>query len=138
MTAFKELVSTVQTGTAFLHRVMLAFASTLYAALTLLSTHVPPPDSAYVLLSGHRIAWGVIFALDGLALWWRIFDPRSRPRWAITINLVTFALWVGISGGTVMVAQHVDPDIVGYVLICIMALHALVRTDLTQRDRETA
>jgi hypothetical protein len=138
MSAIHEFVVALQTGTAFLQRIMLAFAASLYAVLTLLSTRAPSPDSAYVLLSGHRIAWGVIFAVDALALWWRILDPRSRPHWAVTINLVTFAIWVGITGGTVMIAQHVDPDLVGYVLICIMALHALVRTDLTQRDRETA
>lgn len=138
MTLLREVVLTLQTGTAMLNRMLLALASTLYALFTVVSTYAPPPDSAYVLVSGHRLLWASIFAVDALALWWRLIDQTPRPHWALTINLVTFAIWVGISGGTVMVAQHVDPDTVGYVLICIMALHALVRTDLTQRDRETA
>lgn len=133
-----EVLNALRTGTPVLNRMRLALASTLYAVFTALSTYAPPPDSAYVLSSGHRLAWSVVFALDGLALWWRLFDPHPRRYWSIAINLITFAIWVGITGGTVMVAQHVDPDIVGYVLICIMALHALVRSDLTQRDRETA
>lgn len=138
MSITRELMIALQTGTPILNRMRLALASTLYAVFTAVSTYAPPPDSAYVLSSGHRLAWSAVFAVDGLALWWRLFDPQPRRLWSVIINLITFAIWVGITGGTVMVAQHVDPDTTGYVLICIMALHALLRTDLTLRDRETA
>jgi hypothetical protein len=138
MGALTDMVNALRYGTAMVNRTLLAIASTLYAAFTALAAHVPPPDSAYVLTSGHRLAWALVFALDALALWWRLLESHARPHWALVINLATFALWVGTTGGTVMVAQHIDPDIVGYVLICLIAFHALVRTDLTQRDRETA
>jgi hypothetical protein len=138
MGAFQDAWGALRYGTALINRMLLAIGSGLYAILTLLGPTDPPPDSAYVLASGHKTLWAIVFAVDALALVWRLLDTHPRPHWAMIINLITFSLWVGITGGTVIVAQHFDPDLAGYVLVCIMAFHALLRTDLTPRDRETA
>lgn len=124
-------------GSALVVRMLLALATSLFALFTVLGS-VTPEHAPYVLVSGFRYGWVAAFALDAMALWWRLADPHPRPVIAGTINVVTFALWVGITGGTILAARRIDPDIVGYIIICLMSLHVVVRTELTTRDRETA
>jgi hypothetical protein len=138
MTARHDIWLAARFGTALTNRLWLALAATLYAIFTGLGMDTPSYDAAYVLCSGHRWLWAAIFTVDAIALWWRLFDVKPRPIWAASTNVGTFALWVGITGGTVMNAQYLDPDLVGYILFCLVAFHALIRTDLTVRDRETA
>lgn len=128
----------IRYGSTIAVRMLLAIAATLYAVFTTAAHVIPSADTTYVLVSGLRHWWALAFAIDAVFLWWRLFDPHARPAVAAVINISTFGLWAGVTGGTILTAPHVDPDFVGYIITCIMALHAVVRTDLTPRDRETA
>lgn len=128
----------IRYGSTIAIRMLLAIAATLYAVITIAAHVVPTSDTTYVLTSPNRYWWALAFALDAAALWWRLFDSQARPRIAVLVNIGTFSLWAGVTGGTMLASSHVDPDFVGYIITCIMALHAVVRTDLTPRDRETA
>lgn len=140
MNVIRDTLDALRYGTVVASRGGLAIAAALYALTCFFGPGKAqvPSDAAFVLVSDWKVGWGIAFALDAIALFWRLFSPRPRPRLAVVVNLYTFALWVGITGGTVMAANYIDPDIVGYVMFCLVAFHALIRTDLTQHDRETA
>ena len=143
MKPLRELWIALKYGPTIPFRALLALAASVYAVLGYFGPQ-PSPSSlqqvgtAFVLGTPWRLLWVVLFVGDALLLWWRIFDTHARPRWAAVSNIFTLALWTSITGGTVIVAKQVNPDLTGYVLLCAMSLLTLVRTELNPHDRETA
>lgn len=143
MKAYDDLRHELKYGSVLPSRFGLAIAATLYAILAWVSpdlSGVPRPADigSYVLLSGWKDGWAAVFALNAFCLWWRVFDSKPRLVWAALINLSTLALWVGMTGGTVMVSMHSTPEITGHIFVCLIALHTFLRTEFTSHDRDTA
>lgn len=93
---------------------------------------------AVMLTDGQKYVIAGIFALDSALLFWRIFDVQSRLWWARGINFATACLWVTIAAATLFVYGRPLPGAVGEIVLAIVSLYTLTRTDFTDRDRKNA
>lgn len=146
--SFSDLKDALSTASVMPFRVLLAFASAVYAVLTmygwltLTDCTRCSPVTAYVLQSGWGYGWAMIFGLNSLCMWWRILDDspvltHSRRAWAIGINIFTVSLWGTLTVATMITGPVIAPGIVGYFNLDIMAALVLARTEWTWRDRVT-
>lgn len=124
-------------------RVILAIAATLYAIATAIGPNLEGSRTAQayqalVLASGYKWAFAGLFAFNAACLWWRLFDHTARLYFAFAINLFTATLWITITAATLVVYQGFLPDAVCEIMISVIALFTLVRTDKTHSDVETA
>lgn len=143
MKPLHELWLALKYGPTLPFRVLLALTATIYAFMVFFGPTPSPAallqvGTSFVLGTGWKGVWTALFIFDALLLWWRIFDTKPRTLWAAISNLFTLALWTSITGGTVIVAKQVNPDLTGYITLCAMSLLTLIRTELTPHDRETA
>lgn len=125
-------------------RIILALASTLYAVFTMFG---PPPD-AYVMVDGYAKFlpvppyhnWQVIliFGINAALLWWRIFDSKPRIVAARLINYLNALLWVLVCLFSIFVYGEPLADNAGKIVLTLVSLHMLTRTDYNFRDRGSA
>jgi hypothetical protein len=123
------LYDALRYGTSTTIRWLMALAATIHGILIVFS---PPEDDAI---------WAAIFFLDAFCLWWRIFDPVPRVWWAYTINIATVALWGSVTYGFAVTGTPLRPPLpilTGYIILTLMALIMVFRTEATRRDRGTA
>lgn len=124
-------------------RFTLAVAATLYALTTAFGpnleySHSVQAYQALALSSGYKWAVAAIFGLDAFCIWWRLWDKVSRVYWALAVNIFTATLWVSIAGATIATYKAFLPDSVGEVMMALIALFSVVRTNKTVTDVETA
>lgn len=121
-------------------RLVLAMTSLLWA----LALFVAPasldstPYYAALCKTAPRPFWAGMFLLNSMALWWRIIAVRPRVVWARLVNSWTFALYLVMIVASSISAGYFVPSNAAELMLCLMALWATLRTDLTQGDRETA
>jgi hypothetical protein len=148
-----DIMQAIRYGTNIFPRSILALASTLYCIFSLLGpTYPTPSDLALAEAANSSIFNGqiahfstlqmlivaFIFGLNAVLLWWRIFDSHARLWPARLINYFTACLWVTVTGATIYAYGWLLPSCVGEIMLALISLHALTRTDYTTRDRETA
>lgn len=153
MNSLHNITQAFKFGTNIAPRAILAVAATLYCLTVLLApVYSGPADEELARAAIPHVYLGQVmhlsppqmyliggfFALDGLLLWWRLFDPAARLWMARLVNYFTACLWVTIAGATIWAYGWFLPAAVGEVMLALISLHALSRTDYTDRDRETA
>lgn len=124
-----DLYDSLRYGSANVLRWLLALAATIHSLLIILS---PPMDD---------LVWAAIFGLDAVCLWWRIFDTVPRVSWAYAINITTVALWGSVTYGLTKSGDALGmllPCLTGYIILTLMALIMVFRTEATRRDRGSA
>lgn len=63
-------------------------------------------------------AWAAVFALHFLGTFWRMIDPKSRPRWALLINVYGFAIWIFITvAGNLAVGLFTPANAMEWIMV---------------------
>lgn len=125
-------------------RLMLAVAATLYTIFTIFgpdpSTMTVVTNYPYLQVLPPYFKWQVvlIFGVDAILLWWRIFDDKPRVIIAKCINFFNAVLWIMVVLLSIFVYDELLTDNVGKILLAAASLHMLTRTDYTPRDRGSA
>lgn len=147
-----DLAEALKYASTLFQRGMLGIAALLYAVFMLLAPHVASPADmvlamaageakgcqAILLTTEQRWTIAALFALDSVCIFWRIFDPVARVGWGRVINFSTACLWATVTGATLYAYGRPLPDAVGEIMLTLLALHTLTRTDLTTIDRRNA
>lgn len=122
-------------------RSVLAVTAAMWSLLFVLA---PSPSLSalptYQLMSEFAPAqfWPSVFALDALALTWRIVERHPRIGWTRLINAMTCGLWTMYLACLVEVYGFAPPGCAAVVGILLCAIWCTLRTDLTLGDRESA
>jgi hypothetical protein len=124
----KVVFSTSDTTTI---RLLLANASLLWAAGLLIDQDTFERSGYQVIRAfGGEYAWATWFLLHFVGVYWRLFDPRSRPNWALAVNTFGLFLWltstlsinIALGGFTTSTALEWT--------LCVASAWALFRTGL--------
>lgn len=86
-----------QTGTVTI-RVLLAGASLLFGLLLLFGAHgntfaMSPLAYGLMAVVTTEKVWAALFILHFFGVAWRVYDPISRPYWAIAVNSFGLFVW---------------------------------------------
>lgn len=148
-----DLAEALKYASNLFQRGMLGIAATLYAIFVMLAPSVNGSESlvimaatdagildchAVLLTVGQRSAVTLIFAIDAALIFWRLFDPKPRIWWARIINFSTACLWTTVTGITLYTYRWPLPEAVGEIMLTIVSLYTLTRTDYSDRDRRVA
>lgn len=135
MYARSVCVTVIKYGDTTTIRLLLANASFLYAALLCIY-----PDSfsrhGYELMAqaADEAIWAALFIVHGIGVYWRIFDPVPRPKWALTVNTLGFLVW-GVSTLAFNVALgRVTPTSAMEWTLCLASAWSLLRTGFTKES----
>jgi hypothetical protein len=127
-------------GSPKLIRLMLAVCSTAAG----ISFIFIPAGAEYMVRYPHLFlifspsTWGALFCFTALAMFWRIFDYRSRIGLSRIINGAMFCLWMCFASANFWAVGFFTPDMAALFGMAIAAAWATLRTDLTNSDRADA
>lgn len=143
MNPMNEIAHAMRYASNTFQRFVLAIAASIYTITTaagpdLTHSRAPQAYQALVLSSGYKWVFAAVFALDAFCLWWRLFDHTPRVKWAIFINIFTATLWTSIALATIATYGSFLPDATGEVVLALISLFSMVRTNKTINDRGTA
>lgn len=113
-------------------RLLLAWAS-LFSAISLVfdPTKFKSPAYAVVANFGDEHAWAIYFLIHWAGVHWRVFErTRSRPKWALAINIWGFSLWFISSVGVSWSVGNVGINTSLGLTMCIASAWSLYRTGL--------
>lgn len=82
--------------------------------------------------------WAVLYAGNGIALWWRIVSNKPRAGISRVINSWTFGLYFANVWTSSVSIGYFPPGNSAELMLCLMALWTAIRTDFTKSDRDTA
>lgn len=82
--------------------------------------------------------WAVLYAGNGIALWWRIISNKPRAGMSRVINSWTFGLYFANVWTSSASIGYFSPGNSAELMLCLMALWTAIRTDFTKSDRDTA
>lgn len=82
--------------------------------------------------------WGALFCTASFAMFWRVFDPRSRIGWSRIINGGMFCLWCSFASANLWALGFFTPDLSALFGLALASAWATLRTDLTSGDRADA
>lgn len=147
-----DLTEALKYASNLFQRGVLGIAAALYALFVLLAPDITTrADVALAAAAGVATGCQAImmspeqkwviagaFALDSACIFWRIFDPVARLWWGRFINFGTACLWSTITGATLVAYGRPLPDAVGEIMLTLLALYTLTRTDLSAVDRRNA
>lgn len=116
-------------------RLILAWASLLYAAVLVYSMLIGSPTFdrpffALMAFYANEWVWAALFTLHWFGVHWRLFDVRSRPNWALAINMHGFFLWFISTLSVNIAARVITPSTVLEWTMCAASAWALYRTGL--------
>ena len=147
-----KLTEALKTADNLFQRGALGIAAALYAVFVVLAPDVA--SRADVLLAAaagkatgcqairltdsQKWAIGAAFALDAVAIFWRIFDPVARLWWGRAVNFATACLWATVTGATLFTYGRPLPDAVGEIMLTLTALYTLTRTAFKALDGRQA
>lgn len=110
-------------------RLLLANASFLWALGALHEpTFFDRPMYAVMSQFGNQYVWSLGFILHFIGVYWRIYDPVSRPFWGLLVNGLGFVLW---SICTIAINSSVNgfsPTTALECTLCVASGWALYRT----------
>jgi len=118
-------------------RLLLATASLGWAVALMFNLVLLQPimdRPAYVLLRwvASDWWWAAVFFMHFAGVTWRLYDPQSRPIWALAINAYGFLIW---TFSTACITVAVGTFVPGTALewtMCAASAWALYRTGLTK------
>lgn len=113
-------------------RLLLAWSSFFSAwSLILDPDKFGAPAYSVVAKFGTEWMWAVYFLLHWLGVHWRVFErSRSRPRWALAINILGFSLWFIASVGVSWSVGNVGLNTSFVLTMCVASAWSLYRTGL--------
>ena len=123
-----QLWMALRYGSTIPTRLALVIGSELYAIAVF---NRPPPGGA-------PWQWSMVFAVIGLLILWRIIDRRVCIGLTRFVNACTCALYIGYCAATISVVGLLTPGIAGQAVFALASIWVVLRTDLTQSDRESA
>lgn len=113
-------------------RLLLAWAS-FFSALSLVFhlDKFKAPAYAVVANFGDEKAWIVYFLIHFIGVHWRVFErTRSRPKWALVINIWGFSLWFISAVGVSWSVGNVGINTSLSLTMCVASAWSLYRTGL--------
>lgn len=126
-------------GTTFPTRLTLALATTMTAWAMAFDPRFEssPQYSVFLSVLPARL-WALGFVTLAAGQWWRIFDTRSRQGFGLLINCLTFGTWLVYTVCGCLGPGIVPVDFAAEISITAASGWVALRTELNQRDRETA
>jgi hypothetical protein len=113
-------------------RLLLAWAS-FFSALSLIfhPDKFKAPAYAVVANFGDEHAWALYFLIHWIGVHWRVFErSRSRPKWALAINIWGFSLWFISAVGVSWSVGNVGINTSLSLTMCVASAWSLYRTGL--------
>lgn len=114
-------------------RLLLANASCLWALGAL---HEPSlfdrPMYAVMSQFVDQYVWAMGFMLHFIGVYWRIYDPVSRPIWGLLVNGLGFVLWSICTIATNAAGNGFSPTTALECTLCVASGWALYRTGLNK------
>lgn len=116
-------------------RLLLAWASFFSAcSLILDDDKFLAPAYSVVARFGTEEMWACYFLLHWAGVHWRIFErSRSRPKWALAVNLLGFCVWFVSAVGVSWSVGNVGINTSLALTMCVASAWALYSTG-TKRD----
>lgn len=110
-------------------RLMLANMSLVWAFMLVVAGY-QLDNSPYRPLSqlGSGCAWGAAFAVHGLGVYWRLFDPKERLTWSLIFNTIGFVTWFLLILSVDLKYGKTDPASAMEWVICATLAWVLCRT----------
>jgi hypothetical protein len=118
----------------------LAVSAALWAVLFLFAPARLDVDPVYAFLFALAppFVWAGIYAIDALALLWRIVETRPRVGWTRVINAATCGLWAMYLACALHARGFIAPDFADDVAMLVGAIWCTLRSDMNVSDRESA
>ena len=85
-------------------------------------------------LAGSTV-WAVLFMLHFLGVYWRTYDPISRPTPALVINSLGFLLWFYTTVSLNFYIGALSPSTALEITMCGASAWALYKTGFGQNER---
>ena len=116
-------------------RILIAWASFFSAwSLILDDDKFKAPAYQVIAMFGTEHMWVGYFLAHWLGVHWRIFErSRSRPKWALAINILGFCLWFISAVGVSWSVGNVGINTSMSLTLCVASAWSLFRTGL-RRD----
>ncbi len=113
-------------------RLLLAWASFFSAwSLILDPDKFEAPAYAVVAKFGDEWMWTAYFLAHWIGVHWRVFErSRSRPKWALAINSLGFAIWFVTAVGVSWAVGNVGLNTSLALTMCVASAWSLYRTGL--------
>ncbi len=113
-------------------RLLLAWASFISACSLIFDLDkFQAPAYSVVAKFGNEEMWAVYFLLHWLGVHWRVFErSRSRPRWALAINMLGFSIWFISAVGVSWSVGNVGINTSLALTMCVASAWSLYRTGL--------
>jgi hypothetical protein len=128
-----ELIRALRNGSVLPIRALLALCAIICGLL------IAFPHSQYSRFHGDgRYTWALVFALDGLFLFWRLVDTRPRVGMTRIVNALTVALWTGFIVSGFVDLDATRPGIACELGVWIASMWMALRTSFTETDRQSA
>lgn len=112
-------------------RMLLALASMVWGLVLIFEANVLSNwPYQYMLTIAAPWVWGLGFWVHFIGTFWRIFDRKSRVRWALFINGLGCFLWltlticINLRAGTFIPSSSLD------AVTCVFSVWVLIRTGL--------
>ena len=78
----------------------------------------------------NETVWAVIFLLHGVATFWRLLDPISRPGWALVVNCYGWFIWFFVALATNLALGAFSPGGAMEWTMVAMQTFVIIRTGL--------
>lgn len=112
-------------------RIILANASLLWVVASIIDpTAFHRPGFAVMAQLAPLWVWAAGFLLHFVGVYWRLFDPVSRPVWALAVNASGFFLWFTSTAAINVALGSFTPGSALEWTLCGASAWALYRTGL--------
>ncbi len=112
-------------------RLIMANASIVWCISLLVDPHTfNRPVYALMRTYGDEHQWAAVFLLHGLGVYWRLFDVKSRPTWALLINSLGLGVWLLSTVALNLAVNNINASTSLEWILCLASAWALYRTGL--------